>query len=142
MAAYHYQRRVEHRPGEVRPPAVRPRPRAPSPELARRWRAFVALAVIPALLMLGGIYLNTVANDLSSRVAELRQQVEQVELQNREMEARASELSRPERIMDRARGMGLREPGAESVKVYGSDGMSTEEDRTEYRENRRRERSQ
>lgn len=118
MAAHNYRRRPLAKPGDRRAPAPRPRGRSSKRGAARRRRAFLTLVVVPALLMMGGIYLNSLAGQFEERVMDLQRQVEQVEMQNRELKVQAAELSRPERVMDGARSMGMRQPGSGSVEVF------------------------
>src|SRR5215217_769360 len=71
----------------------------PKRKAAGRRRRFAMLVVVPVLLMLGSVYLHTVAAALDTRVAE---------------------LSAAERIRAlAAEKLGMHEPKSTSLKVYG-----------------------
>src|SRR5215217_2049753 len=73
---------------------------------ADRRRRFAMLVVVPVLLMLGSVYLNTLAAGLDARTAEL--------------EVRVAELSGAERIVAlAAEKLGMHEPKSNTLKVYG-----------------------
>ncbi|WP_235401625.1 hypothetical protein, partial [Rubrobacter aplysinae] len=88
---------------------------------ARRWRAFIALVVVPVLLMLGSIYTHAAAAGISERVAELEQSRETAEVRQENLDLRLTALTSPERVRSEARDLGLRDPVG-SLKVYGSQG--------------------
>jgi cell division protein FtsL len=88
---------------------------------ARRWRAFVALVVVPVLLMLGSIYTHAAATGISGKVAGLEQEREMAEVRQENLDLRLTALTSPERIRSKAKDLGLRDPVG-SLKVYGSQG--------------------
>lgn len=92
----------------------------------QRWRAFVALVVVPVLLMLGSVYVHATAAGTSERIAELEQRREMAEVRQENLDLRLTALTSPERVRSEARDLGLRDPVG-STKVYGSQ----EEDGTD-----------
>ncbi|HET7480842.1 MAG TPA: hypothetical protein VFJ72_15155 [Rubrobacteraceae bacterium] len=90
-------------------------------EIERR-RGFAALVVIPVLLMLGSIYLHTVSGSLGERVAGLEERVARAEADGQKLNVQVAELSAPGRIREKARDLGLSEPGGEDMRVDGGNG--------------------
>lgn len=87
-----------------------------------RWRRFAALVVVPVLLMLGSVYLHAVSTGMSERAAGLEQRLSRAQATEERLEIQVTELSAPERIKSLARErLGMREPGAAALKVYGGD---------------------
>jgi cell division protein FtsL len=95
---------------------------------ASRRRTFLLVVVVPVLLMLGSVYAHTVAAGLEERTARLEEQVSRAEAEKERMEVRVTELSSPGRIRSLAEErLGMRDPGAEDLKVYGRDGEDVRE---------------
>jgi cell division protein FtsL len=89
------------------------------------------LVVVPVLLMLGSVYLHTVAAGLEGRVAQLERDLDGARAEGQRLEVRVAELSGAERIRPlAAEKLGMRAPGSEDLQVYGRDG----EDGTHSRE--------
>ena|SRR5829696_7213579 len=86
---------------------------------AGRRRRFAMLVVVPVLLMLGSVYLHTVAAGLDVRAAELGVQLDRVTDEGERLEVRVTELSGSARIKERAEKLGMREPGGGTLRVYG-----------------------
>lgn len=80
------------------------------------------LVVIPVLLMLGSVYLQTVSASLGDRVAVLEQQGERVAAEREALDVQVSELSAPARIRSKARALGMEEPSSANLSVYRNDG--------------------
>lgn len=100
----------------------RPQGRAPGEVTQRksgRGRAFVLLVVVPLLLMLGSVYLHTVASGLKGEAARLEEERARAEGEGERLEVRLTELSEPGRIRSLARkGLQMRDPGAQDFETY------------------------
>ena len=125
MAAPQRRRREDYYP-EPRPqrtPVRRlPARRSPKSE-ARQRRAFLALVVVPVLLMLGSVYTHAVAANLGQQVTALEDRQDQAEVERENLEVRLAELSAPGRIRTLAtEERGMRDPGGAALKVYGNNG--------------------
>ncbi len=105
------------RPLRKRDPDRRPRD-------AVGWRRrFAVLVVVPVLLMLGSVYLHTVAAGLEGRVAELEIDLDGARAEGQRLKVRVAELSGADRIRPlAAEKLGMRAPGSEDLQVYGRDG--------------------
>lgn len=105
------------RPVRKRGPGRRPRD-------AVGWRRrFAVLVVVPVLLMLGSVYLHTVAAGLDGRIAELEARLDGARAEGQRLEVRVAELSGAERIRPlAAEKLGMRAPGSEDLRVYGREG--------------------
>ncbi|HSL01159.1 MAG TPA: hypothetical protein VK869_12560 [Rubrobacteraceae bacterium] len=94
---------------------------------AERRRRFVLLVVVPVLLMLGSVYLHTVAAGLVSRAAFLDEQVAAAAAKAERLEVRVAELSSAERVRPLAEEkLGMRDPRGADLEVYGSEGEDGE----------------
>ncbi len=88
-------------------------------------RAFVVLAV-PVLLMLGSVYVHSIAARLEGEVARLEEQKNMAEGEGERLEAKLTELSQPGRIRAQAKeNLGMRDPGKD---LYGSNGEDVADD--------------
>ena len=87
-------------------------------------RVFVLLVVVPVLLMLGSVYVHTVAAGLGEEVARLEEQETRAEDEGEQLEVKITELSEPGRIRALAkRDLDMRDPAGKDLEVYdGSDG--------------------
>jgi cell division protein FtsL len=87
---------------------------------ADRRRRFAMLVVVPVLLMLGSVYLNTLAAGLDARVAELEARLDRAREVGERLEVKVAELSGAERIVAlAAEKLGMHEPKSNTLKVYG-----------------------
>ena len=87
---------------------------------ADRRRRFAMLVVVPVLLMLGSVYLNTLAAGLDARVAELELRLDRAREVGERLEVKVAELSGAERIVAlAAEKLGMHEPKSSALKVYG-----------------------
>jgi cell division protein FtsL len=87
---------------------------------ADRRRRFAMLVVVPVLLMLGSVYLNTLAAGLDARVAELELRLDRAREVGERLEVKVAELSGAERIVAlAAEKLGMHEPKSNTLKVYG-----------------------
>jgi cell division protein FtsL len=78
------------------------------------------LVVVPVLLMLGSVYLNTLAAGLDARVAELETRLDRAREVGERLEVKVAELSGAERIVAlAAEKLGMHEPKSNTLKVYG-----------------------
>jgi cell division protein FtsL len=107
---------------------------------AAAWRRrFAALVVVPVVLMLGSVYLHTVAAGLTGEVAGLEERLVRAEAEGERLEIRVAELSRAGRIRSiAAQRLHMREPRGADLEVYdevGEDGTRNggEEKREEPR---------
>ncbi|MDQ3795198.1 MAG: cell division protein FtsL [Actinomycetota bacterium] len=92
-----------------------------------RRRKFAVIVVVPVLLMLGGVYLHTVAAGLTGKVAGLEQRLGRVEAEGERLEVRVAGLSRASRIRSlAAKKLGMQDPKGADLEVYydnGEDGI-------------------
>ena len=87
---------------------------------AERRRRFGLLVVVPVLLMLGSVYLNTVAAGLDARAAALDVRLDRATEVGERLEVRVAELSGAERIRAlAAEKLGMHEPKSTTLKIYG-----------------------
>ena len=87
---------------------------------ADRRRRFAMLVVVPVLLMLGSVYLNTLAAGLDARAAELEVRLDRAREVGERLEVKVAELSGAERIVAlAAEKLGMHEPKSTTLKVYG-----------------------
>jgi cell division protein DivIC len=108
---------------------------------ADRRRRFAMLVVVPVLLMLGSVYLNTLAAGLDARAAELGVRLDRAREVGERLEVKVAELSGAERIRAlAAEKLGMHEPKSTTLKVYGAraedgknDGASQEGGRPRQR---------
>jgi cell division protein FtsL len=112
-------------------PKVVPKKKAPGgiPKRKRRreeWRGrrFVMLVVVPVLLMLGSVYVHTVAARLNDEVVRLEEEKKEAESEAERLEVKLTELSEPGRIRALARkDLDMRDPSGGDLETYdGSDG--------------------
>ena len=91
---------------------------------AWRGRRFVMMVIVPVLLMLGSVYVHTVAARLGEEVVRLEEEKKEAEGEAERLEVRITELSEPGRIRALARGnLDMRDPNGEDLETYnGSDG--------------------
>ena len=109
--------RPRGRPGERDARGAKARRKA-----AERRRRFVALVVVPVLLMLGSVYVHTVSAGLTAQAAGLEERLTRVESEGERLDVRVAELSGAERIRSLAsEKLGMREPAAADLQVYGND---------------------
>lgn len=118
--------RPDYQP-HVRPPRRRAPHRLPKGASRREARVrrgrFLVLVVIPVLLMMGSVYLHTVAAGLGAEVQKLEERQARVESEKEQLDLRVAELSAPARIQTLARrDLQMRQPGGASLKVYRSEG--------------------
>jgi cell division protein FtsL len=117
----------------------RSRDRASRQKAAGRRRRFALLVVVPVLLMLGSVYLNTVAAGLDSRAAALDVRLDRAREVGERLEVRVAELSGADRIRAlAAEKLGMHEPKSTTLKVYraedgNNDGISQEGGRPRQR---------
>ena len=87
---------------------------------ADRRRRFAMLVVVPVLLMLGSVYLNTLAAGLDARAAELEVRLDRAREVGERLDVKVAELSGAERIVAlAAEKLGMHEPKSNTLKVYG-----------------------
>jgi cell division protein FtsL len=82
------------------------------------------LVVVPVLLMLGSVYVHTVAVRLGDEVVRLEEEKKEAEGEAERFEVKITELSEPGRIRALARGdLDMQDPNGEDLATYeGSDG--------------------
>ena len=87
---------------------------------AGRRRRFAMLVVVPVLLMLGSVYLHTVAAGLDAKAGDLEVRLDRVREEGERLEVRVAELSGAGRIREHAaEKLGMHEPKSSALKVYG-----------------------
>jgi cell division protein FtsL len=91
---------------------------------AGRRRRFAMLVVVPVLLMLGSVYLHTVAAGLDARAAELGVQLGRSRDEGERLQVRVTELSGSARIRELAGKLGMRQPDSGALQVYGTRGKA------------------
>ena len=127
------QRRAQYRATAGR--GVRGRPegrnasaRTPNKAAQRRHRllhgrAFVALVLVPMFLMLGSVYLHSLATGLKGEAARLEEEKTGAESEGERLDVRVTELSDPGRIRALARkSLQMQDPGGSDLATYGNDG--------------------
>lgn len=84
----------------------------------------MVLVIVPVLLMLGSVYVHTVAARLGNEVVRLEEEKKETESEAERLEVKITELSEPGRIRALARGdLDMRDPNGEDLETYyGSDG--------------------
>ena len=102
--------------------------RALQRKAAGRRRRFAMLVVVPVLLMLGSVYLHTVAAGLETRAAELGVKLDRATDEGERLKVRVTGLSGSARILERAEKLGMSEPGSEALRVYGDSATTKAED--------------
>jgi len=87
----------------------------------------LVLVLVPVLLMLGSVYLHTVATGFEREAARLEEERSRGEGEGERLEVRLTELSEPGRIRALASdGMGMRDPTAEDLETLdGTQGEDT-----------------
>lgn len=86
-------------------------------------RRFLLLVIVPVLLMLGSVYMHTVANDLQAKAADLEEKSARTKVEGEKLDVRVAELSSPGRIREMARqGLGMRDPDGADMKVLDKSG--------------------
>jgi cell division protein FtsL len=98
---------------------------------AGRRRRFALLVVVPVLLMLGSVYLHTVAAGLDARAAELGVQLGRAKDEGERLQVKVTQLSGSARIRELAGKLGMRQPDSGASKVYGSESRVKAEDGTQ-----------
>ena len=95
---------------------------------AAAWhRRFAVVVVVPVVLMLGSVYLHTVAAGLTGKVAGLEERLVRAEAEGERLEIRVAELSGAGRIRSlAAEKLDMRDPRGADLEVYddedGEDG--------------------
>ena len=100
---------------------------------AGRRRRFAMIVVIPVLLMLGSVYLHSVAAGLDSRAAEVRAKLGRAEDEGKRLEVRVTELSGSARIRELAGKLGMKQPGSDDLRVYGNEAEDGTHDGTQQK---------
>src|SRR3712207_230931 len=97
---------------------------------SRRWR-FAVVVVVPVVLMLGSVYLHTVAAGLTGKVAGLEERLDRAEAEGERLEIRVAELSGAGRVRSLAAGkLDMRGPRGTDLEVYDEDGEDRSEEHT------------
>jgi cell division protein FtsL len=109
----------EAQPVEKRTPD-RPQIRSLKRKAAGQRRRFAMIVVVPVLLMLGSVYLHTVAAGLDARADDLEVRLDRVREVGERLEVRVADLSGAGRIRERAaEKLGMHEPKSPALKIYG-----------------------
>ena len=125
MAAPQRRYRASIAPRPVARPVETKRPlgAAARKRAAGRRRRFAVIVVVPVLLMLGSVYLHTVAAGLTGNVASLEQRLGRVEAEGERLQLRVAELSGASRIRSlAAEKLDMRDPKGVDLEVYDNDG--------------------
>lgn len=81
------------------------------------------LVVVPVLLMLGSVFMHTVANDLQATVNGLEEQNARTKVEGEKLDVRVAQLSSPGRIREMARkDLDMRDPDGEDIRVLDDNG--------------------
>lgn len=84
-----------------------------------RNRRFVVLVTVPVLLMLGSVYLHTVAAGLEARTAGLQHELDAARAQGERLEVEVAKLSAADRVRPLAREkLGMRDAGSADLEVF------------------------
>lgn len=110
------------RPVETQRP-TRPPDTVAQRKAAKRRRSFAVVVVVPVLLMLGSVYLHTVAAALTGEVAGLEERLVRAEAEGERLEIRVAELSGAGRVRSlAAEKLDMRDPRGTDLEVYDEDG--------------------
>jgi cell division protein FtsL len=83
----------------------------------------LAVLVMPVLLMLGSVYLHTVAAAHSEEAARLEEEKARAEDEGERLEVKITELSEPGRIRTLARDkLQMQDPAGKDLRIQGSEG--------------------
>lgn len=83
----------------------------------------MVLVVVPVLLMLGSVYVHTVAAGLKGETARLEEEKARAESEGERLDVRITELSEPGRIRALARKhLQMQDPNGKELETYGRDG--------------------
>ena len=90
-----------------------------APRRTHGWNLrFAVLVGVPALLMLGSVYLHTVSGGLEARAEGLRNEVEAARAQGERLEVEVAKLSAADRVRPLAREkLGMRDAGSADLEV-------------------------
>ena len=91
------------------------------------------VVVLPALLMLGSVYLHTVSAGVQEQAGALEERLDAAKAESQELEVRVSELSQPGRVREQARQIGMQDAAGADMEVYGRDGEDGTDDGGERR---------
>ena len=125
MAAPQRWHRASIAPRPVARPVEKERApaRAARKKAAGRRRRFAVIVVVPVLLMLGSVYLHTVAAGFTGKVAGLEERLARAEIEGERLEVRVAKLSGAGRIRSLAAAkLDMRDPRGQDLKVYDDDG--------------------
>lgn len=90
---------------------------------ARRGLTIVLLAVVPMLLMLGSVYMHTVAAGLKGETARLQEEKARAEGEGERLDVQITELSEPGRIRALARKyLEMQDPNGKELETYRREG--------------------
>ena len=85
-------------------------------------RRFAVVVVVPVLLMLGSVYLHTVAGGLEGRAAELEGRIDAARAEGERLEVDVAKLSAADRVRPLAREkLGMRDAGSADVEVINAN---------------------
>lgn len=95
------------------------RTRKASRKTQGRNRRFAVLVVVPVLLMLGSVYLHTVAAGLEATTAGLQHELDTARAQGERLEVEVAKLSAADRVRPLAREkLGMRDAGSADLEVF------------------------
>jgi cell division protein FtsL len=100
---------------------------------ALRRRRFAVVVVLPALLMMGSVYVHTVSAGVHGQIDVLEERLAAAKAEKQELEVRVSELSQPGRVREAARQIGMKDAAGADIKVYAKDGEDGADNRGEAR---------
>jgi cell division protein FtsL len=100
-------------------------------EAALRRRRFAVVVVLPALLMIGSVYVHTVSAGVQEQIDGLEERLARAKAEKQELEVRISELSQPGRVREGARQLGMRDAAGADIEVYAKDGEDGTDNRGE-----------
>ena len=81
------------------------------------------LVVVPVLLMLGSIYLHTVAANMGGKTEQLAGWISQANDDRQRLDLQVARLSSPERVIELAqKKLNMRAPNGEDIQIYGNNG--------------------
>ena len=117
------ERGVRGRPDGRSDSAMTPNKAAERRRRLLHGRAFVTLVLVPTFLMLGSVYLHTLATGLKGEAARLEEEKTGAESEGERLDVRVTELSDPGRIRALARkSLQMQDPGGSDLATYGNDG--------------------
>lgn len=104
-------------------------------------RRFLVLVVVPMLLMLGSIYLHTVAANLGTEAEQLKGRISQAGDDKQRLDLQVAQLSSPGRVIGIAqKKLDMRAPNGKNLQIYSNNGEDAKRNGGEQAKEKRKSR--